>query len=158
MSKKKFQDGMDIGSELQWKEEENAVSVTTRVVVPKKSGKKFFDDLDIFFGEAMDDLWKSEELSSDTTAPSTADKTSQKEHKKSFLNGLDALFSSTTVSIPETKLSKEEQDAEMKRVTFLFDKEKLDALKNMAKQENKYLREIISKVLAEYLDQKVGNN
>lgn len=39
-----------------------------------------------------------------------------------------------------------------KRVTFLFEKEKLEKLKSIAREENEYLKDILSRIVGEYLD------
>ena len=143
-----FEDSNDVV----WSKKGDSIAVTTTVAA-KKSNKKFFSELDSFFETAMDDVWnetpkkEKEESSSDY-------KEAPKGSKKSFFSGLDALFSSTATEIPSHTPANEGDTAYMKRVTFLFKKEKLEELKGMAKKEKLYLRDIISKVLDDYLANK----
>jgi hypothetical protein len=61
-------------------------------------------------------------------------------------SGIDALIRSTL----ETS-EMEVQSGKTKRVTFFFDEGKVERLKAIAKQENIYMREVISRIVAEYL-------
>jgi len=147
-----------IGNDLEWTETSEDLAVTTTVALPKKAGKKFFNDLDAFFESAIDDLWKEpvEERLETNQNKEEPVKQDRKGNKKSFFSGLDALFSNTamptTVSTEEDLRAFDEET--LKRVTFLFKKDKLDALKNMAKKEKLYLRDIISRVLDQYIEEK----
>ena len=149
-------DQLSLEDNLEWRDEGGNLAVTATVAVPKKSSKKFFSDLDAFFESAIDDLWQ-ENQTVDADLKPTEKLVQPKEGragKKSFFSGLDALFSSTTSVAggqTEESLSHEEH---LKRVTFLFKKDKLEVLKNMAKKEKLYLRDIISKVLDQYLEEK----
>lgn len=150
-------DLLNINNDFEWTESNGDLSVTATVAMPKKSNKKFFNDLDSFFESAIDDLWKESQVSDskDYAFEKTDTKTERKAGKKSFFSGLDALFSNTSPAEgshnDEPALSNEEH---LKRVTFLFKKDKLEVLKNMAKKEKLYLRDIISKVLDQYLEEK----
>lgn len=66
------------------------------------------------------------------------------------MNGLDALIRQTVESSmmevePAPALSK-------KRVTFVFDKQKLSRLKRIAKIERAYLKDIIGDLISEFID------
>ncbi|MCB0703785.1 MAG: hypothetical protein KDC34_00685 [Saprospiraceae bacterium] len=102
------------------------------------------------------------------------DKGSSKTDSGRKLSGLDALFQSafedgmnrprgTRKPLPKSGLdslirqtvesSKVSVDyGARKRVTFLFEEDKLDQLKQVAREENKYLKDIISQIVSEYLD------
>ena len=43
--------------------------------------------------------------------------------------------------------------AEKKRVTFIFDKKKIERLKNIARLEKAYVKDIINQLVSEYIDQ-----
>lgn len=154
-SKKSFKSNND----LLWEENDGDLAVTTTLSMPKKSGKKFFSDLDAFFESAMDDLWKEDKQVSSNKSESESDiskptKNHTRSGKKSFFSGLDALFSPTSGAIQETEMDEAQYKENLKRVTFLFKKDKLEVLKGMAKKEKLYLRDIISKVLDQYLEEK----
>lgn len=145
-------------SELDWSETDSDVAVTATVAVPKKAGKKFFNDLDAFFESAIDDLWKDsvEENPQQKAVKEETTAEEKKSGRKSFFSGLDALFSNTGVSGASAQEDEDSQLAEetLKRVTFLFKKDKLESLKSMAKKEKLYLRDIISRVLNQYIEEK----
>ncbi|HMG15771.1 MAG TPA: hypothetical protein VK590_10000 [Saprospiraceae bacterium] len=156
--RKSFNIGQDLledNSNLEWSDKGDSIAVST-VVSSKKSNKKFFSELDSFFESAMDDLWnESKEQVPEKIATEIKEHTS-KPGKKSFFSGFDALFSSTSADMPETRPLGDGETAYMKRVTFLFKKDKLEELKHMAKKEKLYLRDIISKVLDDYLANKIA--
>lgn len=146
----------ELENDLVWHEEGGDLSVTATVALPKKSSKKFFNDLDAFFESAIDDLWQENqaEKADQKAVEQTEQPKESRSGKKSFFSGLDALFSSTTASVSPQNDDSIQHEENLKRVTFLFKKDKLEVLKNMAKQEKLYLRDIISKVLDQYLDEK----
>ena len=63
-------------------------------------------------------------------------------------SGLDSLIRQTVES---SKVSVDY--GARKRVTFLFEPEKLNKLKKLARQENKYLKDILSQIVSAYLDE-----
>lgn len=149
------QDLLEDNSNLEWSDKGDTIAVST-VVSSKKNNKKFFSELDSFFESAMDDLWnESKEQVPEKIATEIKDQ-SPKAGKKSFFSGFDALFSSTATNMPESSPLGDGETAYMKRVTFLFKKDKLEELKHMAKKEKLYLRDIISKVLDDYLAEKLA--
>lgn len=145
-------DLLEDNNDIVWSKKDDSIAVTTTVSA-KKSNKKFFSELDSFFESAMEDL-RSEPAPKEKEQSSSDNNEAPKGSKKSFFSGLDALFSSTATEIPSVNPASEGDTAYMKRVTFLFKKEKLEELKHMAKKEKLYLRDIISKVLDDYIANK----
>ncbi|MBR9921870.1 MAG: hypothetical protein GYB31_13600 [Bacteroidetes bacterium] len=96
----------------------------------KKPVKKL-SGLDALFQEAFDEGVKR-------------DRTRRKPRPKS---GLDSLVRNT---MENSRLAVDY--GARKRVTFLFDKEKLEKLKSIAREENQYLKDIISQIVSEYLE------
>lgn len=151
MSKKKFTDGLDSlfgdaptdidqqGNFLLFpvdKEVENA-----RKDLEKGSTKNFASDLDSFLKEAFEEAFE------DATEQSSATKTPKKtKRSKKSLSGLDALIRST---IEPHDITFDKKNA--KRITFLVDKDKLDKLKEIAKKEKAFLKDVISSIVEEYV-------
>ena len=152
MAKKKFTSGL-----------ESVFGDTSEAYVPgadvlsplKKKGKKtktskkrrsksknFTSDLDSLFESALDSALV--ESRSDTSARRS--KTFKKRVKKPSITGLDALIRSTVEDNYEEVVPKE-----LRRVTFTTRKEYVLRLKQIARQENKYIKDILSKLLEGYL-------
>jgi hypothetical protein len=109
--------------------------------IARKPGhhKTFTLDLDAFLQEVLNDRIR-EELDRDpkaTEAPSA--------DPPDIPAGIDALIRSTL------ETSEIEISGKSKRVTFFFDERKLDKLKELARRENVYLREIVSRIVADYV-------
>lgn len=102
-----------------------------------KSGKNFTSDLDTLFETVVEDNMR--ESKSTTTGNRAA------AAKKPPVVGLDALIQRTTDHDYDYTTTK-------KRVTFIFDKKKLDKLKRIAKYENAYLKDIIGQIISTHLD------
>lgn len=101
--------------------------------------KTFTLDLDAFLQDVLNDSIR-EELDRDpkaTEAPPA--------NPPDIPVGIDALIRSTLES------SEIEISGKSKRVTFFFDERKLDKLKELARRENVYLREVVSRIVAEYV-------
>ncbi len=155
MSKKKFTDGLDslFGAVDTDSLKEDSSFLTATVVVKKKkkrkpksgkgSGKSFATDLESLFSPQASapthEAAQKEELLAERKA--RADRARSKS-----LGGLDALIRQTITS---SRVDIETSTA--KRVTFVFDKQKLVKLKLIAKKEKAYLKDIIGEVMAEYI-------
>jgi hypothetical protein len=110
------------------------------------SGKHFSDDLDMFFQESLRDSIQ-DELSSSRPRP--------KINHPRPKDGLDSLIR-LTIETSEIELK---YDDTKKRVAFSFDQEKLEKLKHIARMEKKFLKDIIARVVADYIreyEQKKG--
>lgn len=68
------------------------------------------------------------------------------------MSGLDALIRQT-VEPSKKQIQQAVVPKEKKRVTFVFDKKKLAKLKQIAKLEKAYLKDIIGGLISEYLDE-----
>lgn len=110
---------------------------------PKRAQhKNFASDLESLLEEVFNDsLQEALEHDPDST---------REKHPPEPLNreasGIDALIRSTL----ETS-EIEVQTGKSRRVTFFFDARKVERLKEIARQENVYMREVISRIVAEYL-------
>ena len=105
-----------------------------------KSGKNFTSDLDTLFEAALSDNTRDDEQS----ASSGSNGTSRTNRRRPSVVGLDALIQKTTdVNLDYTSTKK--------RVTFIFEKKKLDKLKRIAKLQNSFLKDIIGKIVGEHI-------
>lgn len=152
MGKKKFKDGLE---SLFNNVHEDSLSKKSPLLVetgqqetaaPRKakpaSGKHFSDDLEIFFQESLKESIQ-EELSSSSQSLKTA-RVNRSSRPK---DGLDALIR-RTVESTEIELH---YDESKRRVVLTFDREKLSKLKQIAKMEKTLLKDMISRVVADYI-------
>ena len=175
MSKKKFKKGLeslfgDWGGEpiddavLELERTEEPRSVESESAPHSKkdtdkkanAGKNFTTDLDALFQdvvyESIDEQFeKIKEKKKDKKKKDSAEKKKPKEKKKRRVvprsGGLDSLIRSTV----EGSIMQIESTSNKKRVSFVFDKEKLKKLKTIAKVKKSYLKDVIDEVVAEYL-------
>lgn len=156
MGKKKFTSGLDSlfgdvnqedtlgqGSVLLKKTRENKVSSRpTKVVTRKKTSKNFTSDLDSLFNESMHD-----DVHDEVEDVSARRRRTGRRLNRPKITGLDALITKTT------DLDYDEMEREIKkRVTFVFDNKKYSKLKRIAKVESQYLKDILGKVVTEFID------
>jgi len=106
-----------------------------------KSSKNFTSDLDSLFEAAVADPIR--ETQYDTSAGSRTQR-GNKRGKRLPVVGLDALIQRTTDDNFDYTSTK-------KRVTFIFEKKKLDKLKRIAKLENAFLKDIIGKIVGQHI-------
>ena len=177
MSKKKFKKGLeslfgdwggepidDAILELERTEESQPVeSEPTPAPHSKKdtdrktnAGKNFTTDLDALFQdvvyESIDEQFeKIKEKKKEKKKKNTVENKRPKEKKKRKViprsGGIDSLIRSTV----EGSIMQIESTSNKKRVSFVFDKEKLKKLKSIAKVKKSYLKDVIDEVVAEYL-------
>lgn len=156
VSKKKFTDGLEwlFGEEakdtlstssplLEETDSKKASDDAPQQRANKSSSKNFADDLDIFFREAIREGRSSSENKS--SLPKLAKKAPGKTKKRA--GGLDALIYQT---LENAEL--EINYGARKRVSFVLEKDKLDALKELAKNQKTYLKDILRKLVVEYLE------
>lgn len=114
----------------------------------KRSSKNFTSDLDTLFQEALTDTINDSEVqtkSKTTKQPQALPPSRQRRLRR--LSGLDALIRHTgdmetvEVNVPTKK-----------RVTFVFEKDKLAKLKEIAKGEKAYLKDIIGRVVSNFIE------
>lgn len=149
MSKKKFTDGLEslfgeVPKEVDQKGNfllfpvDQVVEEASKEI-EKGATKNFSSDLDSFLKEAFDEAFDENAEQTKSTKPT-------KKSRKS-LSGLDALIRSTI----EPHSIDFDKKRNSRRITFLVDKEKLDTLKAIAKQEKAFLKDIISSIVEEYV-------
>lgn len=155
MSKKRFTDGLESlfgfseGGDLA---EESPLLAETEVRVitePKaqkargRSSKNFTSDLDSLFEDTLEDVL--EETKTDYQQGIKPDK---KRKQRRPVSGLDALIRRTLDS-GESEVSYDKR----KRVTFVFEKSKVEKLKRIAKAQKVYLKDILGDIVKDYLHQ-----
>lgn len=159
MSKKKFKDGLEsLFAEIEQNamSEQNALleasgserrpasSRESNPAAEKRStGKKFADDMESFlqsaFEESFDRQMRQEQLS-----PAEEAQIRKRSHRP--VSGLDALIRST-VQPQEVHL----EEHPKRRLTIVFDDQKLQKLREIARLEKTYLKNIIDEIVAEYI-------
>jgi predicted metal-dependent hydrolase len=105
----------------------------------KKPSKSFSDNLDDLFQEAIE-----ESLQENADKIKKKNRTTSKRKKPMF--GLDALIRETVESS-----SVEVTPSNTKRVTFVFDEEKINKLKQIARLKKAYVKDIVDEIISEYL-------
>lgn len=152
MGKKKFKDGLEsLFSDVR----EDSLSQKSPLLfetgqqeaaAPKKakpaSGKHFSDDLELFFQESL-----KESIQEELSASSQNLKAARVNRSARPKDGLDALIR-RTVESTEIELH---YDESRRRVVLTFDREKLSKLKQIAKMEKTLLKDMISRVVADYI-------
>ena len=116
-------------------EQATPVAPKVRVREKSKSAKpsKTLSGLDALFSEAVQEGMQSRP---------------RRRRKPLPKSGLDSLIRTTLDS------ARVEVDYEAKkRVTFLFEKDKLEKLKGIARNEGSQLKEVISRIVSDYLEQ-----
>ena len=145
MAKKKFTDGLETlfgESALEEKFEDRNPLLAEQKEVPKekkkktikrkkKTGKSFTSDLD--------SLFKSSSYQKDEKRAPKAGKTSTPKAQTKIVFGLDALIRKTTNLVPGETY----EASTKKRVTFIYDKKKLETLKLIARKNKAYMKDII---------------
>ncbi len=158
MAKKRFTDGLEslfeeprdkkpAGNELLLfpVEEKPASSAKTpRKEKGKKSpGKSFTNDLQSFLQEAFEEAFEERLQPKKNSSPA---KKRVKKRRRKARSGLDALIRSTV-----QPSSLELLDKPTRRLTVTFDLQKLEKLKNIARLEKTYLKDIIDEIVGEYI-------
>ena len=175
MSKKKFKKGLeslfgdwggdpieDVVLELENTEDYQSEPEKPRPHAKKDSskranaGKNFTMDLDSLFQEVVHESIEEQfelkkEKEKDKKNNKNQKSKSKPEKKKRRViprsGGIDSLIRSTV----EGSIMQIESTSNKKRVSFVFDKEKLKKLKSIAKVKKAYLKDVIDEVVAEYL-------
>lgn len=158
MSKKKFLDGLESifghASDDNLSEDSPLLSKEkpkgrSKVKVTRKKGrrsltKNFTSDLDSLFEDALQETMQ--EHAHKITKGLDAHTLSTKKRKRKPLSGLDALIRNTS----GVDLEQEIRES-IRRVSFAFDARKYKKLKNIAKEEKAYIKDILSKIITDYL-------
>ena len=186
MSKKKFKKGLeslfgdcggdpidDVVLELENTEDYQSEPEKLKPHAKKDSskranaGKNFTMDLDLLFQEVVHESIEEQfELKKEREKDKkknknqkTESKPKEKPEKKKRRviprsGGIDSLIRSTV----EGSIMQIESTSNKKRVSFVFDKEKLKKLKSIAKVKKSYLKDVIDEVIAEYLAKYESNS
>ena len=110
----------------------------------KGNNKNFTFDLDTLLEQALHE-------SEDIVEENKRRNTNAKKGETPTVSGLDALIRQTINF--DTSKSNSKDKKPTKRVTFTVDKEKLTRLKQIARTENSYLKDIIAKLIADYISE-----
>ncbi|MFK8055813.1 MAG: hypothetical protein AB8F78_06805 [Saprospiraceae bacterium] len=172
MSKKQFSTGLDsvFSEEAQFEpnidnspwllETSEGVAVAKDPAVAKKarvseskstrrSGKSFTSDLESLFAAAS--VERPREVETPSEEISTRTRNRPRRRMPAF-SGLDGLIRDTTNGkIP--KAIEEDVPSVRKRVTFTYDRDRFSRLKSIARVEGNYLKDIISSLLNDYINQ-----
>lgn len=161
MAKKRFTDGLETlfgASELEKDFEDKSPLLTKEQTKSdskptqkkksskRKSGKSFTSDLDSLFSNVVYQKKESKPQKAKISKPEVENE------KPNTIFGLDALIRKTSDLKPEEI----QVVSTKKRVTFIYDKEKLELLKKIARHKNAYMKDIIgdavNKWIKEYED------
>ena len=116
-------------------------------VLLRRTSKNFTSDLDSLFQEAFTEAVeeKLDKMKRDSGLqdPFAAD---ERVYKKP-LSGLDALIRQTV----DASLASLDHAA-VKRLTILFENQKIEKLKTIAKQERAFVKDLVSGVLSEFIE------
>ena len=123
--------------------EKKATVSKTKAVKPQSKTKEASDDsfkttLDALFQESFEDQG-IDKLFVETKFEK------RKKRKVAKKKGFDLLFEPTVDELEEPVAKKG------KRVTFAFEEEKLLVLKEIARKERKFLKDIVNKIVSEYI-------
>lgn len=151
MSKKKFSEGLDDLFRDQPAETEALAHVGDSPVRERRMvGKNFMHDLDSLLQEAMDDAIGQLESEQPAAAVSSS-KSRSAIPFRSPVSGLDALIRQT-IDIQDLGL---DEETGKKRLTVSVDKSKLEKLKTIARLENAYMKDILLRLIDEYIQEYV---
>lgn len=165
MSKKKFSSGLDSlfetkeeqremiqnnsadqkGLSTSLTEDKNAVSST---VIRRATSKNFTSDLDSLFHEAFTEA--VEEKVGKLRRMAGINDPFEEDKPRSYkqpLSGLDALIRSTI----DTSLAGLDHAA-IKRLTIMVESQKIDKLKSIAKMERSFVKDIVSSILTDFIN------
>ncbi|MEN0007054.1 MAG: hypothetical protein AAF798_23085 [Bacteroidota bacterium] len=161
MSKKKFTEGLEslFGEEQEEKflQEEDALLFPPDEVVIKRKGKSgtkakskakkasktFSEDIEGFLASSFEESFEQQIGAAQQKKSSS---TTNKKRSRRPRSGLDLLIRNTVKPSSITL-----KDGTTRRVTLVFEEEKLEKLKTIARQESVFLKDIINEIVGEYL-------
>ena len=136
---------------------------STRTPATRRPGKSFASDLDAFFAESTAE--RARDPARAEGAPTDELNTRLRERPRRALQplgGLDSLIRDTTGGrAPEQQARREAEEqapAAPKRVTFTYDRDRFALLKQIAREEGSYLKDIISGLLNDYIAKQTRSN
>jgi hypothetical protein len=146
MAKKNFKSGLGdlLSDALDMPKEKPAPKkqTTRKTTSKKKVTKSFMSDLDGFLQDAIEEGVQDQATKIKTGKPKAAVK------RKKPLFGLDALIRET---VETSRVEVTPQNT--KRVTFIFDEEKIEKLQKIARLKKAYVKDIINDIVSEYIEQ-----
>lgn len=166
-NKKKFTDGLDIlfsdptenqlpkdSALLSEREQAYPLSGKNEVAtqpIKKTAHKNFTSDLDALFNNALQE--SISEMQTQQYSSQAGSRFAANQRMSAVPTGLDAiirqtLHSSQSVSVKDVANT---IDSPAGRIVFTFDKKKLDKLKDIARAEQTFVKDIIKRVIAEYI-------
>jgi hypothetical protein len=156
LSKKKFTDGLEslfdeVAEETVTFVEASAPKGPQKVkrVRSRGSSKDFTADLDTLLEEALGSD-KAEETKEDTSSNTRKPAKKSGSTVRKPLSGLDALIRKTI----EVNMADDSGERKAtKRVTFAVDKKKLEKLKAIARSQNAYLKDVITQIISDYIQE-----
>ncbi len=113
--------------------------------------KTFTTDLDSLLEEALHDAFpepKSANAEAGSYADSKAQSFHQQVHRRRPMSGLDYLIRRTVEAGAAVEI---DEKGRTRRLTVTFDREKLDKLKEIARTEKAYIKDILGEIVAEYI-------
>lgn len=147
MSKKKFSEGLDdLFKDLPAEDVSWTSSSESTARERKPGGKNFMQDLDVMLQEALDEQMGSADTGQSPTATPSSKSKSAAAHRAP-MSGLDALIRQT---IDVREITADEESGK-KRLTVAVDKTKLEKLKTIARLENAYMKDILVRLIDEYI-------
>lgn len=125
---------------------ENADEEKEKNKIKKVHRKSFSDGLESFFKDSIEEV-----IGDGTTVTEVKRGVAKKGNKRVI--GIEVLLQSTLFKDFEKEFEqdKTERYPKTKRVTFVLDTEKVELLKNIARNEKKEMRHIVSGLIEEYL-------
>lgn len=125
---------------------ENAEEEKEKNKIKKVHRKSFSDGLESFFKDSIEEV-----IGDGTTVTEVKRGVAKKGNKRVI--GIEVLLQSTLFKDFEKEFEqdKTERYPKTKRVTFVLDTEKVELLKNIARNEKKEMRHIVSGLIEEYL-------
>ena len=154
MSKKKFSSGLDeLFADLHDSSVGGSVSeITVRHSPDRKAPavKSFANDLDALLQDAMEEsLSRMDQRENAGMESGSKTKTKLSTSSQQSFAGLDALIRQT-IDVQELT---QEENAGVRRLTVAVDRTKLDKLKTIARLENAYLKDLLTELIDEYIQE-----
>jgi len=159
LSKKKFTAGLEslftegeaVADELQQEDssllfpsEEKVEKESRNTATTKRSSKNFTDDMQDFLTDTFEESFERQ-MAKRKEKPSP-NKIIKKRSRRP-ISGLDLLIRST---VEASGMDIDEKKS--RRITLVFDTDKLDKLRSIARDKQTYLKDIIDEIVSEFID------
>ncbi len=164
MAKKNFIEGLDsIFGGINEEPEDLSTSLLNKDKKPdtkdkkpkkrKRGSKNFTSDLDTLLEEALQESVYEKLEQQEKKQPKKRKTYATKKRRlknTSGFTGLDALIRQTVES-SEMELNEQPDTPKKKRITFTFDKDKVEKLRSIAKLEKAFIKDIVDEIVSEYI-------